>query len=76
MSLHKSFGKNRNLTGQRNVLNRIEKIKQLKEKGLWTEKDSVFGLPKIKIIKLKEMKKGKKVEEEKKEETNWDNLKK
>jgi small basic protein (TIGR04137 family) len=38
---------------QRSVLKRIERIKYLQEKGLWHETSSVFGLPKIKTVRLK-----------------------
>ena len=37
----------------RSVLKRYERIKQLKEKEKWTDEDSVYGLPKVKIIKYK-----------------------
>ena len=63
MSLHKSLKRKDTLYGQRNVLNRAEKIKKLIEKGLWKEADSVFKLPKVKIVRLKQLKKEKKVEE-------------
>ena len=53
MSLHPSLvslGKTRK---QRTVLKRIERIKYLMEKNLWQEGDSVVGLPKIKILRIK-----------------------
>lgn len=53
MSLHPSLvslGKTRT---QRTVLKRIERIKYLMEKNLWNQGDSVTGLPKIKIMRIK-----------------------
>ena len=37
----------------RSVLKRFERLKHMKEKGEWEENKSIFGLPKIKILKLK-----------------------
>ena len=37
----------------RSVLKRYEKIKILKDKEKWTEEKSVFGLPKVKVVKFK-----------------------
>jgi len=53
MSQHPSlrgFDKNKK---HRSVLKRYERISLLKEKEKWTEEDSVYGLPKVKIIKFK-----------------------
>ena len=44
------------------MLKRIERLKFLSDKETWKPGDKVFGLPKIKIIKIK-MKKEKKVVE-------------
>ena len=77
MSLHKSMKRDKNLGGQRNVLNRVERIKKLKERGLWSEGDKVVGLPKEKVIKLKKIKVEKKEEKvETKEATDWKELRK
>ncbi len=35
------------------MLKRYEKLKILKDKEKWDEKDSVFGLAKVKVIKFK-----------------------
>jgi hypothetical protein len=35
------------------VLKRYERVKLLKEKEKWTDEESVYGLPKVKIIKYK-----------------------
>ncbi|MFC1594493.1 small basic protein [Candidatus Omnitrophota bacterium] len=53
MSIHRSLRGSEKDKQQRSVLKRIEKIKHLKEKDEWNEGDSVFGLPKIKIVKIK-----------------------
>jgi len=80
MSLHKSLKGASNLGGTRNVLNRVQRIKLLKERGLWKEGDKVTGLPKEKIIRLKKIKVEKKEEkkevEETKEATDWKELRK
>jgi len=53
MSVHPSFksGKNKQ---QRSVLKRLARIILLKKEDKWNEeKDSIFGLPKVKIVKMK-----------------------
>ena len=74
MSLHHSLKRDRNLGGQRNVLNRVQRIKLLKERGLWKEGDEVNGLPKVKVVKQKKLKTEKK--EVKEPTTEWDKLRK
>lgn len=51
---------------QRNVLTRAERLEKLVEADRWKEGDSVFGLPKVRVVKvaLKKKKKVKKEEEE------------
>lgn len=48
MSRHQSYGKANKGAKKRNVLKRFERVKVLKEKGLWGEKVTtrVTGLPK------------------------------
>jgi len=41
------------LVRPRNVYTRIERIKMLKEAGKWNPAMSVFGIPKVKAVKLK-----------------------
>ncbi|MFH1655524.1 MAG: small basic protein [Candidatus Omnitrophota bacterium] len=53
MSIHPSLRGADKDKQQRSVLKRIERIKYLIGKGLWKEGDAVFGLPKIKVIKIK-----------------------
>mgnify|MGYP001447064871 CR=1 FL=1 len=64
MGLHPSLKRSDNLGGDRSVMKRTERIKWLMKKGKWNENDRVFGLPKIKIVKLKAIKKEKPKEEE------------
>ena len=37
----------------RNVLKRYERVKKLQEQSKWQERASVFGLPKVKSVKIK-----------------------
>ncbi|NQT28056.1 MAG: small basic protein [Candidatus Omnitrophica bacterium] len=64
MGLHPSLKRAEKLGGFRSVMKRTERIKWLKEQGKWNENDPVLGLPKIKIIKLKALKKEKAKETE------------
>jgi small basic protein (TIGR04137 family) len=64
MGLHPSLKRAEKLGGSRSVMKRTERIKWLKEKGKWTEDSPVLGLPKIKIVKLKALKKEKAKEAE------------
>ena len=63
MSIDKSLISKSKLTRHRNVLTRPERIKFLMEEGLWDEKKSVYGLPKVKTMKVKKKAKVKKTEE-------------
>jgi len=72
MSQHRSLKSTAKDKKQRSVLGRLEQLKILKEKGEWKEGDSAFGLPKVKVLRLKlkkEKPKEKEVEEKKVEET-------
>lgn len=53
MSQHPSLRSSDKDKQHRSVLKRYERIKSLKDKEKWEEKDSVFGLPKVKIIRFK-----------------------
>jgi small basic protein (TIGR04137 family) len=53
MSQHPSLRSSDKGKQHRSVLKRYEKIKILKDKEIWDEKDSVFGLTKVKIVKFK-----------------------
>lgn len=59
MGLHPSLKRAEKLGGSRSVMKRTERIKWLKERGKWNENDPVLGLPKLKIVKLKALKKEK-----------------
>ncbi len=64
MSIDKSLVAKSKLVRHRNVLTRPERIKFLTEEGLWDEKKSVYGLPKVKTLKVKKKAKvAKKTEE-------------
>ena len=64
MSLHPSLKVDSAGAQQRTVLTRIERIKALMKKELWEEGQSVTGLPKTKIVKVKTRKKTKEQKEE------------
>ena len=53
MSVDKSLRTKGKLVRPRNVFSRIERIKILKEEGRWNPTLSVFGIPKVKAIKVK-----------------------
>jgi len=57
MSLHPSLKIDKAGSAQRTVLSRIERIKELMKKGLWTDASSVTALPKTKIVRIKAKKK-------------------
>jgi small basic protein (TIGR04137 family) len=63
MSIHKSLRTGGSLAKHRNVLTRAERIKILEEKGEWREETSkVWGLRKVKHIKVAAKKKAEKKE--------------
>ncbi len=53
MSIHPSFKRSSRSKRHRSVLKRFERLKTLFDKEEWEEGKSIFGLPKIKILKLK-----------------------
>ena len=53
MSIHPSLGAAVKGKQQKSVLKRTERIKYLMNKGLWKEDSKVFGLPKIKAVRIK-----------------------
>ena len=54
MSIHTSLrSSGRAAASVRNVLKRHERVRYLLAQGLWAEGRSVFGLPKIKQVKMK-----------------------
>jgi small basic protein (TIGR04137 family) len=70
MSIDKSLVSKGKLVRHRSVLTRTERVQHLTDEGLWDETKSVYGLPKVKTIKVK--KKAKAVKEKTEEETTAD----
>ena len=64
MGLHPSLKRAEKLGGHRSVMKRTERINWLMAREKWNESDRVLGLPKIKILKLKAIKKEKPKEAE------------
>jgi len=56
MSQHPSLRSATKNKQHRSVLKRFERIKTLSEKEEWTSEDAIFGLPKVKTLKLKSSK--------------------
>jgi small basic protein (TIGR04137 family) len=52
MSIHPSLRPSKG-RGHRSVFKRFERIKMLADKDKWKEEDSVFGLPKVKSLKVR-----------------------
>ena len=54
MSIHSSLRVAESATSsRRNVMKRHERVRHLMTQGVWVEGRSVFGLPKIKPLKMK-----------------------
>ncbi|MFH0855190.1 MAG: small basic protein [Candidatus Omnitrophota bacterium] len=53
MSIHPSLAVSDKDKKQRSVLKRTERIRSMLDKGQWKEGDRVYGLPKIKAIRIK-----------------------
>lgn len=53
MSIHPSLGAAVKGKQQKSVLKRTERIKHMMAKGLWKEDAKIFGLPKIKAVRIK-----------------------
>jgi len=53
MSIHPSLTISDSDKKQRSVLKRAERLRSMMEKGQWKEGDSVYGLPKIKAVRIK-----------------------
>ena len=65
MSIHRSLVSKTGLGRSRNVLTRYERILEMRKLGNWDEEDeSPYGLPKVKVMKIKKRIKKKKEEEE------------
>ena len=65
MSIHSSFRSGSASIKHRNVLTRLERLEKLEEAGRWnTDDDGLFGLPKVRSIKVAMKKKKKKTDDE------------
>jgi small basic protein (TIGR04137 family) len=65
MSLHSSLKRSSAAGRHRNVLKREERLEKLADDEKWKdETDSIFGLPKVRSIKMRVKKKAKKKTEE------------
>ena len=53
MTMHSSLRTGSSKKGHRSVLKRHEKLSFLMEKEKWDETKSIFGLPKVKTLKVK-----------------------
>ena len=53
MSIHPSLAISDKDKKQRSVLKRTERLKTMMEKGQWKQGDKVYGLPKIKTLRIK-----------------------
>lgn len=63
MSQHSSLKSSSVDKKHRNVLKRYERIRLLKEGEKWNDRETVYKLPKVKLIKLKVKKTKEKAEE-------------
>ncbi len=64
MSIHKSLVSKSALTRHRNVLTRAERLAKLIDEDKWEEGDPVFGLPKVRVRRVKAGSKHKKAKPE------------
>ncbi len=66
MSIDKSLKIRTRTMRSRNVLKRAERITRLQQLDRWSEGDPVFGLPKVRVVKvsLRKKKKARKQEED------------
>ncbi len=63
MSIHRSLKSKGTLKRHRSVLTRTERLDALKKEERWQDGDSVYGLPKVRVIRVKRKKAAKKEEE-------------
>ncbi len=64
MSIHSSFRTGGSAAKHRNVLTRLERLEKLEAAERWNQESGLFGLPKVRSIKVAMKKKKKKTEEE------------
>lgn len=60
MTIDKSLAIKGKLARARSILSRVERVKLLEAKGEWKSGDSVFGLPKVKVAKVRKRPKAEK----------------
>jgi len=53
MSIHPSLSSSEKDKKQRSVLKRAERLRMMMDKNQWKEGDDVYGLPKIKTVRIK-----------------------
>ena len=53
MSIHPSLNSSDKDKKPRSVLKRIERLRTMMEKNQWKEGDDIYGLPKIKTVRIK-----------------------
>ena len=63
MSIHRSLKSKGKLKRHRSVLTRTERLEALKNEERWQDGDSIYGLPKVKVVRVKRKKAIKKEEE-------------
>ena len=65
MSIHSSFRSSGAAAKHRNVLSRLERLEKLEATGRWnSDSDGLFGMPKVRSIKVAMKKKKKKTDED------------
>ena len=64
MSIHRSLVTGGALARSRNVLTRYERILELRKTGKWDDEQSPYGLPKVRVLKVKKRGKTKKKKED------------
>ena len=64
MTIDKSLKVKAGAAKSRNVLNRTERLNQLKESDRWRDGDPLLGMPKVRVLKISMKKKKKEKKEE------------
>jgi len=64
MSVDKSLKSQEGLLRQRNVLTRAERLARLEDDGGWKEGESIFGLRKVRVVRVRRRGKARKKKEE------------
>ena len=53
MSIHRSLVSGTKGKKHRSVLKRFERVQSLRKAGKWQEGSSLFGLPKVKVVRIR-----------------------